>query len=79
MKRFQRGVLLFVIAILMAGMFACASPASPPAAVTPAPTAVKPSQPTTAAPAPEDAAWQKVIADAKKEGTVTLYSFGFIS
>jgi len=78
-KRFHRGVLLCVIGILVAGLFACAAPASPPAAVTPAPTAVNPSQPTTAAPAPEDAAWQKVIADAKKEGTVTLYSFGFIS
>lgn len=65
-------------ALLMLGA-ACApkgTPVAPPApAAQPAPV----SRPAPATPAisPEEAAWGQVVAAAKKEGKVTLYSFSF--
>ena len=75
MKRLSTNV--FLLVILLLALAGCASPAEPAAPVSPQPTAAKPPQ-STATPAVEDEAWQKIIADAKKEGMVTLYSFGFI-
>lgn len=54
---------------------ACApAPVSPPSALptsAPAPAALQPAS----TPRPEEAAWQKVVAEAKKEGRLTAYDF----
>lgn len=66
--------------VLVFVFFLSCSP--PPTPVTaPVSTPSQPQSPASgfAQPAPQDTAWQKVITEAKKEGTVTLYSFGFIS
>ena len=70
MKRFSASILLLAVLLFIA-LAGCTPPAAPQAPVSPQPTAARPSQ-STAAPVAEDAAWQKVIADAKKEGMVTL-------
>ena len=45
---------------------------------TPVPPQAAPALPTTGVPivSPEDAAWQKVVSEAKREGKVTLYTTG---
>ncbi|MBI4288908.1 MAG: extracellular solute-binding protein [Chloroflexi bacterium] len=72
--------LVYLLGLVSVVLIGCASPPST-ATPTPAPAptaAPQPIAPAAATPAAADAVWQKVIADAKKEGTVTLYSFGFI-
>jgi len=72
---------LLAIAILFPILFAACSPQS-----TPAPTPAKPAptQPSTVPssnlppPTSQDAAWAKVIEAAKKEGTLTIYSFNLV-
>ena len=78
MKRFAIGTILLLV-LLSSVLAGCASPATPTAPTNLPPTILQPSSPTVITPTAEDAVWQKVISDAKKEGTVTLYSFGFIS
>lgn len=63
--------------VLLLAFVACAPKAAPS---PPAPAPAAPSAPATAAkPAPaattEDAAWEKVLDAAKKEGALTIYSF----
>lgn len=67
---------LMIGLVVLLAVMACAP------AVAPAPA---PSPPAPAAPAPapqvspEDAAWAKVVAEAKREGVVTLYSTAFVA
>ncbi|MBI4288376.1 MAG: extracellular solute-binding protein [Chloroflexi bacterium] len=73
----RRGMIIVAIVSLFVVLAACSpttAPAPAPAAPTAAPAAPRPA----ATAAPEDAAWQKVIEAAKKEGSVTLYSFNFV-
>ncbi|MBI4286977.1 MAG: extracellular solute-binding protein [Chloroflexi bacterium] len=72
---------LAIVAILLVFAVSCATPSSP--AVTPAPAlAVTP--PSAPAPSsasslsPEEAAWSRVVAAARKEGAMTLYSYTFV-
>ena len=65
--------------VLLTALVACAPKAAPQAAPqavlnTPVPTPV----PGTAAMTPEDAAWQKVVEEAKKEGGLTIYSYHLV-
>lgn len=74
MKRyFLTTILVAIIAAFLAG---CAPKAAP--APQPAPTQA-PAPVPAAAPAlsPEQKAWEQVVAAAKKEGSVTVYSFGW--
>lgn len=73
----MRRVLLAAVIAFLVVLVACAPKAAPPAPA-PAPTAPsapatapKPAQPATT----EDAAWNKVLADARKEGGLNVYSF----
>ncbi|MBI4288200.1 MAG: extracellular solute-binding protein [Chloroflexi bacterium] len=68
------GVMLTVVALLMV---ACAPKAVPAPALPPtlAPTPVATS--SVSLPTSQDTAWAKVVSDARKEGRVTMYSFGF--
>ncbi|MEK7353778.1 MAG: hypothetical protein AABZ77_04650, partial [Chloroflexota bacterium] len=67
------------VLILLAMIFACAPKAAPVPAPAPVTPQAAPATPILAASAmsPEDAAWQKVVEAAKKEGKVVLYSFSF--
>ncbi len=66
---------------LLALAAACAPSLTPTPALTPPSSTASPSPPT-AAKAPvltaEEAAWQKIIDAAKKEGKVTIYSYNFV-
>lgn len=68
-------VAFIIIAVLLAA--SC----TPPPAPTPAPTvaAKTPTPLATPAAATTDDAWAKIVAAAKKEGTVTIYSTGFVA
>lgn len=75
----NRGILLLsvVLALIVA---ACApkSSSSEPPMPTPATVALPaPAKATTPAPTSEEANWAKVVAEARKEGRVTLYTFTF--
>lgn len=79
MKKFI--IVLFLDAIVLSVfLVACTPGSSPVSTPRPAPATLQEKGPSgvVAESNPEDAAWQKIIAEAKKEGTVTLYSFGFI-
>ncbi len=71
-------IVAFVLVFLT---IAACKPATTPAPVT-APQATSPAPVTGPGTAPaisaDDAAWQKVIEAAKKEGSATLYSFNFV-
>lgn len=72
---------LFIAAILAALLLfaACAPQGAPaPSPSTPAPTVRALPAAPVATPSAADAAWGKVIADAKKEGKLTVYSFNFL-
>ncbi|MBF8265746.1 MAG: Ferric transporter ATP-binding subunit, partial [Dehalococcoidia bacterium] len=59
-------------------MVSCA----PQPAPAPTPAAPRPTTAPVAAPTPstsQDAAWAKVVESAKKEGTVTIYSFYYVA
>ena len=67
---------IFVALILI--MVSCA----PQPAPAPTPAAPRPTTAPVAAPTPstsQDAAWAKVVESAKKEGTVTIYSFYYVA
>ena len=66
---------LMVILVVLAG---CTPRV--PTTPTPVPPQAAPALPTMAVPivSPEDAAWQKVVSEAKREGKVTLYTTGFV-
>lgn len=70
---------LVVLAALLTTLGACkpSAPAPTPTSNIPLPIS-QPVSPTTASAAPADAEWEKVVAAARKEGSVTLYSFNFI-
>ncbi len=73
----KKGLLLFYISLVVL-LVAC-TPKATPAPATPAPTApAKAADPISALPTPttQDAAWAKVVEAAKKEGSVSLYSWG---
>ena len=73
----KKGFLLFCIS-LVALLVAC-TPKAAPVPATSAPTApAKATAPISALPTPttQDAAWAKVVEAAKKEGSVSLYSWG---
>ncbi|MBF8265045.1 MAG: hypothetical protein HW384_909 [Dehalococcoidia bacterium] len=74
--------LSMAIAILLFITVACAPksvPAPLPAPSTPAPTAsTLGSTSNLSSPTSQDAAWAKVVAEAKKEGKVTLYTWAFV-
>lgn len=60
-------------------LVACSSAASPAPTTTPQPGAPSSAPtPSSAALSPEDAAWAKVVEAAKKEGTLTIYSFNLV-
>lgn len=67
--------LVAVIALVLVSC-APAQPVSPPATSTP--IAATPAPVTAPVTTPEDAAWAKVVAAAKKEGVVTVYSFYYV-
>ena len=69
---------LAALAALLVMLGACApKPSKPtPAVVTPATALATSKAPVTAA-SQTSSEWEKIVADAKKEGQVTLYSFGF--
>lgn len=73
MNRFLKGILLVTLLALLA-VPACASPAAPSPPPTAPSAAPKPQAPAS----PQDEAWARVVEAAKKEGKVTVYSFGFI-
>lgn len=62
-----------MLAVALASL-ACA-PSAVPAPLPPAPAPAAPAPALT----PEEAAWQKVVAAAKKEGRLTIYSFHFVA
>lgn len=69
MRKIQvTGVLFLVLALAMS---ACAPRTTPVTAPTPTPT---PKAAPSPAPAPQPSAWDAVVAAAKKEGTVTVYT-----
>lgn len=84
MKGLYTGVALVIVSILLAVACAPRVAPTPPAAPAPAPVAPAPAAPAptpTATPAPTPAApvqtaWDKVVAAAKAEGKVVLYTFG---
>lgn len=73
-------VVFAILAIVFAFSIACVpkaipavTPAAPPAPLT-APPATVPQLPS---PSAEETAWAKIVSDARKEGRVTMYSWGF--
>jgi len=80
MKLALKSWVIVIIALLLVAT-ACAQPAPKPAVTPAAPTTAPPptSAPTVVAPSPpalsaEDAAWNKLVDDAKKEGSVVVYA-----
>lgn len=75
----QKSFTFVAIALIFVILAACTPSTTPAPAGTPQATAPAPvSAPrTTPAISADDAAWQKVIEAAKKEGSVTMYSFNF--
>lgn len=70
---------LIALAALLVMLGACApkpSTTPPTSVVTPAPTTATSKVPATVPPQ-TSSEWEKIVAEAKKEGQVTLYSFGF--
>lgn len=77
MKRCHQYVMLIAFGIGI--LAACAPQATPAPVAVPATPSPPPSRAITVTePTPEEAAWATVMARAKKEGKVTLYSFSFI-
>ncbi|MDO8635203.1 MAG: hypothetical protein Q7R34_03005, partial [Dehalococcoidia bacterium] len=77
MKKYLILVISFLIALSFVSS-ACtpqAQPTSPPAPAS-VPTSNLP-LPTSQSPTAQDAAWQKVVEAAQKEGKLVLYSFSF--
>ncbi|MBI4288773.1 MAG: extracellular solute-binding protein [Chloroflexi bacterium] len=76
MKRcFLVGLMLAAVAaLLVAGCAPTAAPAPPRPAPTAAPAPVPATAPSLT---PEQKAWEDVVAAAKKEGTITVYSYGW--
>lgn len=70
--------LSIAIGILLLVLIACAPKTSPPPAPAPVSSPVAPSATKAATPTAEQAAWEKVIAEARKEGRVTPYTFFMI-
>lgn len=68
------GWYIALLAIVTSGL-ACAPRPTPTPSATPAGPTTPPPQPTPTS--PTVSAWDKVVAEARKEGQVTLYSFGF--
>ena len=74
-----RKLYLVLLAALLVILGACApkpSATPQPPVVTPAPAPATSKAPATAPPQ-VSSEWEKIVAEAKKEGQVTLYSFGF--
>ena len=69
----RKKMLFLTIAALLVIFGAC----SPKPATTPQPTVVTPAPTPATAPSQASSEWEKIVAEAKKEGQVTLYSFGF--
>lgn len=72
--------LIAITVVLLVVSVSCAPRPSLPPPSSPAPTGTVPSAPrgaTTPVPTAEDANWAKVVAEAKKEGKATLYTFNF--
>ncbi len=77
MKKSKLLVISFIILLLL---LACA-PQSMPTPTPPKPASTQPSTAPTSSVSPltsQDAAWAKVIEAAKKEGTLTIYSFNLV-
>ena len=68
-----------ILLLILASVFllSCSTPSAPVSAPNPAPSQSQYPAGVSAQPAIQDTAWQKVIAEAKKEAKLTLYSFGF--
>ena len=70
-----RGIVLLLVALMVAG---CAAPARPTGSSAPAPppagapSGAAPAQPSAAAPASADPEWDRVVAAARQEGKVVL-------
>lgn len=70
-----------VLSILLAFGVSCAPSPSSTAPPPPAPAVSPPSAPASTSASylsPEEAAWNKVVAAARKEGAMTLYSYTFV-
>ncbi len=75
----RKWTFMVTVFILMA-LLACApKPASVPSTPAPQPAAPATTLPAAKSQSPEDAAWPRVVEAAKKEGTVTVYGYTFIS
>ena len=73
-------VLLVAVVVALLALVSCAPKGTPPTFSTPAPVIIpvpQTSQPPKAV-TPEEAAWAKVVEAAKKEGTLTTYSYNFV-
>lgn len=76
----KKCTLVLVFCAIFTSLFiaACAPGTSPAPAPMPPAISTPLSSGVGVQPVAEDTVWQKVITEAKKEGTVTLYSYGFI-
>lgn len=79
----RRTVSVAAVTLLIVVALAGCAPQAAPAPSAPSPTTTAPvSQPIPAggpAASAEDAAWSKLVSDARKEGLLTIYSFYFVS
>lgn len=74
-------IIPIIIVVLLVALSACAPKVVPTQAPSTAPPASVPGGTAQTAPQPsaQDAAWDKVVAAAKKEGTVTVYGSAFVA
>lgn len=83
MKKGFLGVKLMVALLIISGFIAACAPTAAPQsstgpAVAPVAPVTSPSEVKAPVQSAEDAAWEKIIAAAKKEGYVTIYSYNFV-
>ena len=80
MKKVVFSVLLAILGVVMS-VASCTPKAAPQPAITPTLPSAKATVPTSNLPPPtsQDADWDKTIAEAKKEGKITMYTFSLTS
>ncbi len=79
MKKLVGSLLVAASVMAIALVLMSCTPTQPPPAPTPSsPATTTPAPVTGASVTPEDAAWAKVVAAAKKEGVLTMYSFYYV-
>lgn len=79
MSKYRIALVVFTVVVMLIVVSCTPKPAPAPAPTTPAPISTTPTPAAKPATGASDDAWAKIVAAAKKEGNVTIYSTGFIA